>query len=178
MLSYIIPEYVEGLGNCTKIKDAKGEQILERTVKSVIKSICNEKMMDLRILKRKAEKILGQSNLIPIYLSSNEIYIPVRIRRPMVERDGGYGYVNFSMIEKIMDKHILLKDKSNLNYIGSKRSLMKRCKMAGVLIESLSDDEKVLSYMESEMKSPATREDILFLISEIKKLKRTLERIS
>lgn len=177
MLVYIIPDYIEGLGNCTRLKDQSGEHVLNKTVKSQLKSICNEQMIDLRIAKRKAEKILGQRNLIPIYLNSAEIYIPVRLRKPMVVRDGGYGYVNYFMIEKIMDKHIILKDKSNLNYIGSKRSLMKRYKMAEVLIESFDDKAPDISYMEMEMKSPATREDIMFLVSELGKLKKAVERI-
>jgi hypothetical protein len=177
MVSYLIPKYVEGLGNCTKLKDVTGEQVLNKTVKSVLKSICNEKMIDLRIAKRRAEKILGQSNLIPIYLNNNEIYIPVRIRRPRVIRDGGYGYINFCTIEKIMDKYIVLKDNSILDYIESKRCLMKRYKMAGVLIESLGERDAVGPSMEKQMKGPATKEDILFLLNEIGKLKRAIERI-
>lgn len=177
MLSYLIPEYAEGLGNCTKIKDITGERVLNKTVKAVLKSICNEKMIDLRIAKRRSEKILGQSNLVPIYLNNDEIYIPVRIRRPRVIRDGGYGYINFCTIDKIMDKHIVLKDNSILDYIESKRSLMKRYKMTKILLETLCEGPEVENYIEKEMKSPATREDILFLVNEIGKLKRAIDRM-
>lgn len=177
MVSYLIPEYVEGFGNCTKVKGTTGEQVLSKTVKSALKSICAEKMIDFRIAKRKAEKILGQCNLIPIYINNNEIYIPVRIRRPIVIRDGGYGYINFCTIEKIMDKYIVLKDNSILDYIESKRSLLKRYKMAKILIDNLCEGAEVETYMENELKSPATREDIMFLVSEIGKLKRAIERI-
>ncbi len=177
MVSYLIPEYIEGLGNCTKMKDTTGEHVLNKTVKSALKSICTEKMIDLRIAKRRAEKILGQSNLIPIHLNNNEVYIPVRIRRPRVIRDGGYGYINFCSIEKIMDKHIVLKDNSILDYIESKRSLMKRYKMAKMLLENLCERSEVESYKDKELKDPATKEDILFLLNEIGKLKRAIERI-
>ncbi|MDF2672910.1 MAG: hypothetical protein K0R09_1175 [Clostridiales bacterium] len=177
MLSYLIPAYIDELGNCTKTKDTTGEHIINKTVKSVLKSICVEKMVDLRIAKRRAEKTLGQSNLIPIFLGSNDVYIPVKVRKPIVIRDGGYGYVNFVMIEKIMDKHIILKDRSSLDYIESKRCLLKRYKMAKALVENLSKRLGDVQYTDEKLKIPATREDILFLISEIGRLKMSIERI-
>lgn len=177
MISFLIPQYIEGLGNCTKMVDENGEQVLKRSVKSMLTSICSERMIDFRTAKRRAEKILGQSNLIPIYLNSSEMYVPVRTRKPRVSRDGGYGYVNYFMIDKIMDKKIILKDKMEISYIGSKRSIMKRCKMARQLIESFGKKEDMLPIIEGELKAPATREDVLLLISEIRKLRIDIDRI-
>jgi hypothetical protein len=53
--------------------------------------------------------------------------------------------------------------------------MMKRYKKAKMLIENLCERSEFEPYMEKEMKSPATREDILFLLNEIGKLKLAIK---
>lgn len=175
MIYYLIPEYIERLGDGCRIRKDSGEDIFNKTMKSMINEIFKERCVDLKSIKRKCTRLLGQKNLTPIYLSEEEILIPVKIRKPRVTRDGGYGYVNYLFIDRVEDRSIVLKDESKLFYIDSARSIIKRIKMARILEESFGDKDKIFKEFKLNSRQPATKEDISLLIREIVELREKLE---
>jgi len=170
---YILPCYIENLGDGCKVKDEKGERVVDIKITSLLKSILKERMLDFREIKRKSKRILNQRNIIPLYIGDGEILLPIKVRKPKVLRDEVYGYVNFYFIDKIEDGQIILKDGQVINYLESKRALSRRLKMVSLLEREFCDKIKSNYF---NLNDPATKGDIMFLLKEIIDIKRLLDR--
>lgn len=177
MIYYILPEYIDGKGDCCRVKDSEEDRIYEKKIGPVLKKIFSSRCFDLRIIKNKCGRILNQKNLIPLYLGADEILIPVKVREPRLLRDGEYGYVNIFALQNMMDKHILLKDGSKIIFMDSKRCIIKRVKMAKILEECFKENHVRLKDEDGVYDIPATKEDVALILKEILHIKRTMERI-
>lgn len=177
MIYYLIPEYIDRVGDCCKLKTENGENICNKNMKSMTGELFRDKYLDLKIIKRRCSRVLNQKNLTPLYLSSEEILIPVKIRKPRVQRDGGYGYINYFMIDRIEGKSFILKDKDRLFFIDSERSIIKRMKMAKILDEAFKNNNDRIKEFRVNLKEPATKEDISVLLGEIVELRRKIENM-
>lgn len=136
----MLPEYIEGVGDCTRICDLSGESVSRKKLQSVIKELYRVKLLDYEGIKYKTSKFLGQKNLNPLYLGQEEILIPVKIRKPMVLKDGTYGYINVFEINKVLDSEIILKDNGRIFFFETKRIIARRMKMARALREVFGMD--------------------------------------
>lgn len=174
MIYYLIPEYIDKIGDCCRLRDENGENICNKNMKSMTGELFRDKCLDLKIIKRRCSRVLSQKNLTPLYLGPEEILMPIRIRKPRVQRDGGYGYVNYFMLEKIVEDSLILKDGSRIFFIDSERSIIKRMKMAKILDEAFRDNKDRTREFRVNLKEPATKEDISVLLGEIVELKRKL----
>lgn len=141
MIYYIMPKYVDGRGNCTCIRDENGEEIVSKTIEAVIREHFKNDCIDIKAYKRKCQKILNQKNLSPLYKCQGEIYIPVKVRKPRVVRDGSHGYINMYSILKINDGIIILNDGSKIIFMDSLRCIIKRIKMGRILEEHFKNLE-------------------------------------
>ncbi|GEM_PF-1044708 len=175
MIVFIIPKYIEGIGNAASIKDESGERTLKTSLSSAIRKVFEERTVDLKAIKKRTSRFFDQKYLVPLYLSNQEVLIPVRVRKPLVLKDGGYGYVNSNLIKTIDTEKLILKDGSTLEYYDSKDCIIKRIRMAKKLLDMLykNDDLGVLKKM--DMSLPATKEDIILLLKEIMSLKNKFE---
>ncbi|TDT62415.1 hypothetical protein [Fonticella tunisiensis] len=176
MIYCLIPEYIEGTGDCCILYGTEGEEIQRKKINSSLKDLFNDKCLDMRTVKHKSSKLLGQRNLIPLYLGRDEILIPVKVRKPRVHRDTGYGYVNFYAINNINEETILLKNNKEIFFCEGKRRIIKRIKMARIIEEAFKSSlcrEMALDYLSI----PATKEDISLILRQIEEIKRTMERM-
>jgi phosphatidylinositol kinase/protein kinase (PI-3 family) len=177
LIKFLIPEYVDNIGDCCRLSDTSCETIFHKKVDSVLKEIFKERCLDLKALRHKSSRVLNQKNLIPLYIKEDEILMPIKIRTPKVLRDGGYGYVNAASIEKILDKHIVLNDGSCICYIESIRTISSRFKMVKTLENALEDKSSNLRLLEKDLKQPLTREDFSIIYREIAYIRKRLEEI-
>lgn len=175
LIYYIIPEYIDNIGDCCRLKDDKCERIYEKKMDSVLKEVYKEKCIDINAVKNKCGKVLNQRNLIPLFLDKDEILVPIKSRTPRFSKDGSYGYVNAVLIADIKDRHILLKDGSKVLYIDNKRSFSKRLRMVKTLEKSLITKNYSLEQLGSNLKSNSTKEDIALILWEILNLSRKIE---
>jgi hypothetical protein len=157
LIYYIIPEYIDNIGDCCRFKNDKYERIYEKKIDSVLKEVFKEKCIDINAVKYKCSRVLNQRNLIPLFLSKDEILVPVKSRIPRFSRDGGYGYINALLIKKVEDEHIVLKDGSKILYIDNKRSFSKRLKMVKTLEDSMTSNSPSLEHLGSNLKSNSKR---------------------
>ncbi|MCX7904524.1 MAG: hypothetical protein N2486_08420 [Caloramator sp.] len=172
MLIYILPFYLDGVGDVCKIKDEKGERIVYIKLVNMLKNIYRERMLDFKEVRRKCRKVLNQKNVIPLMLNEGELLIPVKIRKARTARDEVYGYINFYFIDKIEDGCIILKDGQKILYIESYRSVIKRTKLVKTLEKEFCDKIKLEKF---DFNAPATKGDIAFILNEILYLKKLLE---
>lgn len=174
MVQYIIPEYIEGKGDCCRLKEDDNERIIYKGMSSALKSLLCERGRSIESVRKRCVKILNQKNLIPIYLGAGEILIPVKVREGIVKGDGLYGYVNYGFIDRIYDDYIVFKDNSRIHVLENKKSINKRYKMASI-VEKEFDDLKLPLEFYSMSKEAATKEDIALLLLEIKKIVKMIE---
>lgn len=176
MIHYIIPKYLDGRGNMTYIKNDSGESIVTKSVESVIRESLKRECIDIKEYRRKCQRLLNQKNLSPIYKRQGEILIPVKVRKAMIKRDGSHGYVNMFKISKIKENDMILFDGTKINFLDTERCIIKRLKMGKILDEHFKEKETYYRYPSDDMNSPATKEDIALLLSEVVRLKRLMER--
>lgn len=131
MIFYIIPKYFEGVGDRTIINfNGNTEEVKSKNIRSILRDISKEKGQDLKELKYKCSRITNLGKLTPIAISTNEILIPIKVRKPRVHRDAGYGYINIFYIEQITENYILMNNGSKIFYEENRRSIIKRLKLA------------------------------------------------
>ena len=138
MIIAIVPQYIEGIGDCCKVKQENGEILHERKLNTVIREIYRTNLVDFSAVKQKSASILRQKCLIPLYVSAIEILIPIKVRQPLFVSDCCYGYVNVFEIKKVFNKEILLKNGERIAFLDTKRAIQKRELMAEILEEKLS----------------------------------------
>ncbi|WP_284680678.1 hypothetical protein [Aceticella autotrophica] len=103
----ILPVYIDGCGSGTELIDIKGESvIIKSAVKSILKKILKEYVVDINALKNKYAKSLGIKNAIPLPLTRDFTLIPLKTRKPMVLKDSAYGYIYYEKIKKVFDNGI------------------------------------------------------------------------
>lgn len=98
----IIPSYIDQKGDCTILyaKDIE-PLVIEKGIRTVFKNIGKHLMIDLREIKKRYSHLVLSSNLVPIPLSKEDIFIPVKTRKPLVKDDGAFGYINIKYIKEI-----------------------------------------------------------------------------
>ncbi|EYE89887.1 hypothetical protein Q428_00750 [Fervidicella metallireducens AeB] len=134
-----------------------------------------DRCLDFRAIKNRSKKILNQRNLAPLYISESEILIPVKVRKPRVSRDGGYGYLNINTIKEIKDKYLILNNGEKIIFKDSNRTIIKRIKMARILKERVAQSY-ISTNIEITGKEYLVMEGIEEILKQINLIKTTMER--
>ena len=163
----IVPEYIANKGNCTVVYTNKEKIIVNMTIRTVIRRLCAHYRMDIRASNRHFGGLISIKNAIPIPLSKDNIFIQVKVRKPIGKDDGSMGYIKLDSIKKIKglkkDASILLNNGTEIQCDCSHSTIKKHMKH-GELIRTLYDDrqstvnEAMESYIASD--TPATKSDI------------------
>ena len=137
MLISIMPRYVEGIGDCCRVKRSEGEILHKKKLNTIFKEVFWGYCADFSAIKKITTNILNQKTLVPIYASSWEIMIPIKVRQPLFRGDCCYGYVNIFQIKKVFNQEILLVDGERIAFLDTKRAIEKRESMAEALRDRL-----------------------------------------
>ena len=162
MLIYIIPKYREGLGDCTLVNFKSDEIVLNKNIRYCLRHLAKDYGQDLKEIKYKCSRITGLGKLSPIAFSMDCVLVPIKVRRPRVHRDGGYGYINIFCIEQIFDNFILLNNGTKIFFVENKRNIIKRIDIA----QNLSSALLKIEY-----------KNIVSILDEVLKLNNKLETI-
>ncbi len=187
-ISCLIPIYETGNGNCTKIISNNGNQFTDRrTLKTVLRSLCQYYTIQVEYCRKKYGKLLQQSICIPILIHNKLLLIPLKMRKPLFEKDGAYGYVNFHEIKSIEDKNgtTIIKlnnglDVTCIQKIKSVKQYITKAKLvasSGYDLNLLDKPEKAKEFFQ-QYNAPATKGDIAFLQKEILELGKILKGVA
>lgn len=163
----ILPIYIADKGNCTIIYTIKENVIVNATIKTVIKKLCAHYRLDIRASNRHFGGLISIKNAIPLPFSKDNIFIQLKVRKPIGKDDGSMGYFNLDSIRKIKglknDASIILNNGTEIQCICSHGTIKKHMKH-GELIRNLFEDKapRVNEAMEHYVASdtPATKLDI------------------
>ncbi|NMA87342.1 MAG: hypothetical protein GX968_08465, partial [Tissierellia bacterium] len=123
-LMAFLPVYIESKGNCTSIHTmAGGNYHIEKSLKSFLNQLAEYYIVDLRAVRKYYGESLFIKNLVPIPLNQENIFIPLKVRKPICKNDGSIGYVNLKYIEKTRENRgktiIHLKNKTIINSLNT-----------------------------------------------------------
>jgi len=99
---YFKPKYIPSRGEATDIAFADTRIETEyRTMKTVLRNIFMKACADKNAVSLKGAKITGKKILVPLYVNSRILLLPLKMRKPVVRGDVSYGYVNYFAIDEI-----------------------------------------------------------------------------
>lgn len=158
-LMALSPEYVDNKGNCTMVYLKNTEPfIVERTIKSIIRTIAKHYMLDLKEIKNRYRPLISSHNLVPIPLSKEDIFIPFKTRVPICKNDGALSYINMRYIKSIKDgdefRIINLNNEINIKCLSSLSSIDNHIRNGNIISRcyedsymKVSEDEEYYSIM-------------------------------
>lgn len=131
----IVPMYIEGRGNCTKLITVNGhEMVLNKNIDIVLIDILKSRLVCYDSLIKKTREITSINRYFPLYVTSFEMLIPMKVREVKVIGDRAYGYINENYIESLYKGVIKVKKGFEFKLIerestfNKRRSLCKKIK--------------------------------------------------
>ncbi|HLR34100.1 MAG TPA: hypothetical protein VK071_02090 [Tissierellales bacterium] len=172
-----IPVYVDMKGNCTLLYTFHDKAYVDKNLRSVLNLLAKYFFLDLKESRKYLGGLLNIKNLVPIPFNKENIFIPVKIRKPYFKNDGATGYININSIDKLerQESKTLIYLKGNhkilcLNSLETANKHVKNGHIVKKLIESnrgysCTIRENISFY--NEYDKPATKGDIALLRKEI-----------
>ena len=87
------PVYTD-TGNATIIYLCRGEAVDSRGMRSIMTALARIYAIDLAAQRSQLEIRLHRQAMIPFYLGPERVFVPLKMRRAMAEKDAVYGYVD------------------------------------------------------------------------------------
>jgi hypothetical protein len=168
---YFKPKYVSSRGEATDIAFAdKRIETEYRTMKTVIRNIFLKACADRNAVRVKGAEITGKKILVPLYVNSRILLVPLKMRKPVVRGDVSYGYVNYFAIDEISEDglhcRIRFLNGLTLQVLGSGASIRRACGDASMVSKAdcfaanggiVNNPHK---YLYGEGENPATKADV------------------
>lgn len=174
----IKPEYIDSRGNCTIVYRIDSSiLILDKTIKTLIKLMGKNYMIDLHEMKKKYRPLLPSHNLMPIPLSKEDIFIPFKTRIPMYKNDGAFSYINMKYIKDIKKKDkstiVFLHNDLKFECLSSLDTVNKHMRNGKIISRCYEDRFCISESEESYHKfTPATKADIHMLTKKLEEIVR------
>lgn len=151
----VIPTYIPIQGNCTIIYTAEDSPLtLNNTITTVMKKIGKHHMVDLDAMKERNGKLIHALYPVPISLN-DDVFIPIKVRKPFGKNDKSCGYVNLDYIDEIKpDNHstiIFLKNHIELKCLYKKETLNKHINN-GIIIKNFYENRIISSSTKRDFK--------------------------
>ena len=177
-LMAFLPVYIESKGNCTSVYTmAGGNYHIEKSLRSFLNQLAEYHIVDLRAVRKYYGESLFIKNLVPIPLNQENIFIPLKVRKPICKNDGSIGYINLKYIEKTTENRgrttIHLKNKTTINSLNTIETVNNHIKN-GNMVRNLYMERKGLDRVGeydffTEYNKPATKGDIALIMERIDK---------
>lgn len=178
-----LPVYIAMKGNCSLLITLCESYEVDKTIKAMLVRLGKYYLVDIKSVRRYYGNILSIKNLIPIPFNKDNIFIPVRVRRPLCRNDGSLGYVNIKYIKKVSEINdqaiISLENDKTIKCLNSIETVNKHIKN-GIIVKRLYENrEKSFAvnenYAYGEYDKPATKGDVVLIINELLRLKETIK---
>ena len=137
----VLPAY-DHLGNntCQIISSQAASTTLPMSVPKFIRLWFQFLHIDLYAQRFWSGKILRQRNLNPLIIDKDYILIPIKLRKPIGEKDSCYGYFRLNSIQNITADYILLANGNKVPYLSSLKTIHNKMHH-GMLLDYIYLDE-------------------------------------
>lgn len=180
----IIPIYIDMYGNCTRVITLKSQDnYIYKSIKTVLKNLARFYTLDLIASREYYGKIIGISNTVPIPFDRENIFVPLKVRKPIFKNDGSFGYFNLKFINDIKEEkktvYIILEGNIKVKINQTLKTVDKHIRH-GEIIKRVYDRRVDALIKESsndfynEYNKPATKGDIALLVNQLMDIKGKL----
>ncbi|MEW9123319.1 MAG: hypothetical protein AB2421_11480 [Thermotaleaceae bacterium] len=183
----LIPIYDGDMGNATKIVTADGQIYIEdKVLKTVLRILCKYYTVHIESCREKYGRMLHRRLGVPLPIHSRLLLVPFKMRKPMFNKDGAYGYVNLYDIDRIEEKRgqgvISLQSGVDIPCLHKVHTMQQHINQARLVAGNIPLYQRVEAVKEDGedfyevSQRPATKADIAILKNEIVELRRVLKR--
>lgn len=142
----IIPIYLADRGNSTLIYTRKSKEVINKTIKTVFKNLCNHYHLDIRQCNNYYKKFILNKNSIPTPFSREDIFIQLKVRNPIGKDDGAKGYFRMDSILEFEENQgfslIRMENKTELKCLCSLNAIKKQMKNGEIIKKMYKEKEK------------------------------------
>ncbi|MDD3365465.1 MAG: hypothetical protein PHZ03_10825 [Syntrophomonas sp.] len=90
------PVYCD-IGNATDILLKSGEVVRDRRIlKSVVKALAASYAIDLKAQRKLLQEKISRKGVLPFYLGTGRVFVPLKMRQAVTDSDSVYGYVDMT----------------------------------------------------------------------------------
>ena len=143
----IIPVYIENRGNSTLIYTKKSQETIYKSIKTVLKNLCNHYHLDIKQSNNYYRKFVLNKNSIPTPFSREDIFIQIKVRNPIGKDDGAKGFIRLDSILEIEENQgfslIRLENKVDLKCLCSVATIKKQIKNGEIVHKMFKDKENL-----------------------------------
>jgi len=95
----VVPRYRDGSGDSVDFITSDGiVSSCSHTINWALKSIARYYGVDMISIKKRYSEMLGAKHNLPLPFASEAVFMPVKVRKPIVAKDGATGFVNIAYI--------------------------------------------------------------------------------
>lgn len=96
----MLPIYLDDLGNCTEIITSAESFIKTVTIETCVKNLVDYYNISLFHNRINYGAELGITNKVPVVINDELIYIYINVRKPLLDHDAAYGFIDVNSIEE------------------------------------------------------------------------------
>lgn len=164
------PVYTD-TGNATIIYLRRGEAVDSRGMRSIMTALARIYAIDLAAQRSQLEMRLHRQAMIPFYLGPERVFVPLKMRRAMAEKDAVYGYVDVRCMGEVVDCgrrtcRLQLLDGREMEIL-SNRSTVEQCRVMG---------RSLLEMLKGERHTDPEEELMVGAVMHVHRMFRVLER--
>lgn len=183
----VLPLYIDMEGNSTKVITKKqNEEYIYKSIKTFIALLAKYFMIDINSSRQYYGKIIGSTNIVPLPFNKDNIFVPLKVRKPISKNDGSFGYFNIRFIKEIIEKnnkvYISLEMENCIEILQGIESARRNLRNAYIVRQAYYKRNGVTVMEEQgfygELNKPATKGDIAALRNELMDIKINLLKSS
>ena len=175
-LMAFLPVYVPSKGDCTKLYTKQGGVYeVEKSISTILNRMCKYHLIDLEAIKKQYGDILSMKNLIPIPFTQEDIFVYIKVRKPLCKNDSASGFVNIRFIDRVLERDdkvlIELSNHNMIECLNSVKVINKHINNGHIVKKLYSKKQRGIAIKDyasyEEFNKPITMVDILFLAEKI-----------
>lgn len=134
----VMPRYVKSIGDVTDVYyiDSNGKvriKTIGQKASVLIKKLVKNNCLLPNEINLIAKQITGNLRNNPVYLSAREVFIQIKVRKPRISGDPGYGYINLDFIRNLGPNEISLTNQTVQSTMESMTVISRRIEAATTL---------------------------------------------
>ncbi len=181
-LMAFVPVYLDMKGNSTILYTfSSGKIEVYKSIRTFLNGLGKYFLLDLKQSNKYYGELLGSNNGVPIPFNKDNIFIPVKVRRPISKNDGSLGYINIKYIEKVVEEDgqgiVYLKFNIKIKSLNTTKTIEKHIREGHIVGKFYEEKHGTIYEIDdfySQSDKPATKGDIALLRQEILSIRETL----
>lgn len=176
----ILPLYVDMKGNSTKVITKKQNEIyIYKSIRAFITLLAKYFMIDLNSSRQYYGKVIGCTNIVPLPFNKDNVFVPLKVRKPISKNDGSFGYFNIRFLNDVVKKsskvYVSLENELSIEILQGVDSAKRNIRNANIVKQSYYERTGVTAMEDQgfygEFNKPATKGDIAALRNELLDIK-------